>query len=97
MLTKDQLAARAEALPDGLPGEDLYARLFGPGEESFEQFKHDLIGMRRQAWPYLAFSSILLCITCMNPGLDLAGDLQGQTGFWQISYSKDYGNSGKLT
>ena len=47
--------------------------------------------------PYLAFSSILLCITCMNPGLDLAGDLQGQTGFWQISYSKDYEISGKLT
>ena len=50
MLTRDQLAARAEALPDGLPGEDLYARLFEPGEESFEQFKHDLIGLRRQAW-----------------------------------------------
>jgi len=37
-------------------------------------------GKRRECpreGPYLAFSSILLCITCMNPGLDLAGDLQG--------------------
>ena len=50
MLTKDQLAARAEALPDGLPPEAIYDRLFEPGEESHEQFKHDLLIRRRQAW-----------------------------------------------
>lgn len=50
MLTKEQLAARSEALPDGLPGEELYSKLFESGEQPYAEFKSDLLGRRRQAW-----------------------------------------------
>ena len=47
MDSMDILSLRAEALPEGLPGEQVYSLLFAPIEE---EGPTDLMDMRQQAW-----------------------------------------------